>query len=221
MTAPLAFDFATLPAPQRYKLLTGLVVPRPIALVTTLGPGGIVNAAPFSFFNAFSEDPPLVVLGVQSKPDGTSKDTAANLRDTGSFVVNLVDEALAERMNVCAVDFPRDISEIEAAGLTLLPGVTGPVPRIAQAPAALECRHSLTLEVSSVRRLSIGQVVYLHVREGIVDPATLRVNVGAYRPLARLYGNLYARLGEVFTLTRLSFDEWRGRAGADADEAAS
>jgi flavin reductase (DIM6/NTAB) family NADH-FMN oxidoreductase RutF len=218
MTADLTFDFATLPAPQRYKLMTGLVVPRPIALVTTLGPGGIVNAAPYSFFNAFSEDPPLVVLGVQSKPDGTPKDTAANLRDIGSFVVNLVDEALAERMNVCAVDFPRDISEIEAAGLSLLPGVTGEVPRIAEAPAALECRHYLTLEVSAVRRLCIGQVVYVHTRAGIVDPTTLRVNIGTYQPVARLYGNFYARLGEVFTLTRLSFDEWRDRAGAGSDK---
>jgi flavin reductase (DIM6/NTAB) family NADH-FMN oxidoreductase RutF len=217
----LTFDFATLPGPQRYKLLTGLVVPRPIALVTTLGPGGIVNAAPFSFFNVFSEDPPLVVLGLQSKPDGTPKDTPTNLRETGSFVVNLVDEALGERMNVCAVDFPRDVSEIEAAGLTLLPGVTGPVPRIAEAPAALECRHYLTLEVSRARRLSIGQIVYLHARAGILDPATLRVNIGAYRPLARLYGNLYARLGEVFALTRLSYEEWRGQARARSDETAS
>ena len=106
MSALVPGDFTTLPAQDRYKLLCALVVPRPIALVTTLGPGGIVNAAPFSFFNVFAEDPPLVVLGLQSRPDGSLKDTSAHIRDTSSFTVNLVDEALAERMNICAVDFP-------------------------------------------------------------------------------------------------------------------
>ena len=106
MVAPFQADFTTLPAQDRYKLLCALVVPRPIALVTTLGPGGIVNAAPFSFFNVFAEAPPLIVLGLQSRPDGSLKDTSAHIRDIGSFTVNLVDEALAERMNVCAVDFP-------------------------------------------------------------------------------------------------------------------
>ena len=122
MVAPFQADFTTLPAQDRYKLLCALVVPRPIALVTTLGPGGIVNAAPSSFFNVFAEAPPLIVLGLQSRPDGSLKDTSAHIRDIGSFTVNLVDEALAERMNVCAVDFPPGTSEIDAAGLTGLPG---------------------------------------------------------------------------------------------------
>ena len=106
MVAPFQADFTTLPAQDRYKLLCALVVPRPIALVTTLGPGGIVNAAPFSFFNVFAEAPPLIVLGLQSRPDGSLKDTSAHIRDIGSFTVNLTDEALAERMNVCAVELP-------------------------------------------------------------------------------------------------------------------
>jgi flavin reductase (DIM6/NTAB) family NADH-FMN oxidoreductase RutF len=92
----MTFDFGNLPQPLRYKLLVGLVVPRPIALVTSMGPSGIVNAAPFSFFNVFSEEPPLVVLGLQSRPDGSIKDTPANIRETGAFVINLVDEGLAE-----------------------------------------------------------------------------------------------------------------------------
>ena len=118
----MTFDFETLEQPLRYKLLVGLVVPRPIALVTSVGVNGIINAAPFSFFNVFSEEPPLLVLGLQSRPDGTIKDTPANIRETGAFVVNLVDEALAEQMNICAVDFPSGESEIEAAGLDLVPG---------------------------------------------------------------------------------------------------
>jgi flavin reductase (DIM6/NTAB) family NADH-FMN oxidoreductase RutF len=217
----MTFDFDTLPQPQRYKLLVGLVVPRPIALVTTVGPGGIVNAAPFSFFNVFSEEPPLVVLGLQSRPDGTIKDTPANIRETGAFVVNLVDEALAEQMNICAVDFPRGESEIDAAGLDLCAGTAIPVPRIASAPVALECRHYLTLEVSRERRLCIGQVVCLHVRNGIVDPDNLRVDIDAYRPVARLHGNYYARLGEVFQLVRQSYPDWKSDGAKPARREAS
>ena len=204
----LSFDPAAMAQRDRYKLLIGLVIPRPIALVTTLGPTGIVNAAPFSFFNLFSESPPLVVLGLQSKPGGELKDTSAHIRDRGAFVVNLVDEALGERMNICAIDFPPEVSEIDAAKLSLLPGEKIPVPRIAEAPASLECRHFTTLEVSAQRRLAIGEIVHIHVREGIVDPERLRVDIKQYRPLARLYGNFYASLGEPFTHVRQSYEEW-------------
>lgn len=211
----MTFDFETLEQPLRYKLLVGLVVPRPIALVTSVGVNGIVNAAPFSFFNVFSEEPPLLVLGLQSRPDGTIKDTPANIRETGAFVVNLVDEALAEQMNICAVDFPSGESEIEAAGLDLVPGTSVAVPHIASAPVALECRHYMTLEVSRERRLCIGQVVCLHVRDGILEPSNLRVNVEAYRPVARLYGNYYARLGEIFQMVRQSYVEWKSQSRRD------
>lgn len=204
---------------MRYKLLVGLVVPRPIALVTSIGPGGVVNAAPFSFFNVFSEEPPLVLLGLQSRPDGSIKDTPANIRETGAFVINLVDEALAEQMNVCAVDFPASESEIDAAGLELAAGTEIGVPHIATAPVALECRHYMTLEVNRERRLCIGQVVCLHVRDGIVNPENLRVDIDAYRPVARLHGNYYARLGEVFQLVRQSYSEWKTGAAPRRDAA--
>jgi flavin reductase (DIM6/NTAB) family NADH-FMN oxidoreductase RutF len=110
VAADIGFD--ALDPALRYKLLVGVVVPRPIAFVTTLGADGQVNAAPFSFFNVFSEEPPLVVLGLQSKPDNSPKDTTANIRRSGEFVVNLVDEDLAEAMNLCAVDFPPEVSEL-------------------------------------------------------------------------------------------------------------
>src|SRR6266849_1500023 len=190
MTAPFEVDFSTLPLALRYKLLAALVVPRPIALVTTVGSDGVVNAAPFSFFNVFSEDPALVVLGLQARPDGTPKDTLKHIRQTGAFVVNLVDEAIADRMNICSVDFPSNISEIKAAGFDILPGVAVPVPRIAEAPVALACRHYMTLEVTFRRHLCIGMVV-------------------------RLLGNLYARLGEKFVLKRQSFAEWQADADVD------
>ena len=127
----LRFDFAELSATDRYKLLGGLIVPRPIALVTSHSPDGRVNAAPFSFFNVFAEEPPLVVLGLGISPLGGAKDTTLNIRDTGEFVVNLVDEPIAEAMNLCAIDFPPEISEIEVAGLDLAPSEAVAPPRIA------------------------------------------------------------------------------------------
>ena len=208
MSEQLSYDLASLSPHDRYKILISLVIPRPIALVTTLGPTGIVNAAPFSFFNIFSEDPALCVLGLQAKPGGGLKDTSAHIRDRGAFVVNLVDEAIGKQMNQCAVDFPPEISEIDAAKLSLLPSEKVKIPRIAEAPAALECRHYTTLEVSSLRRLAIGEIVHVHVRKGLWDPDKMRVDMTQYRPLARLFGNYYASLGEPFTHVRQSYEEW-------------
>jgi flavin reductase (DIM6/NTAB) family NADH-FMN oxidoreductase RutF len=213
MATPFEADFTVLAAQDRYKLLCSLVVPRPIALVTTLGPSGIVNAAPFSFFNVFAEDPALVALGLQARPDGSLKDTSAHIRDTGVFTVNLVDEALAERMNICAVNFPPDTSELDVAGLTAVPGTANAVPRIAEAVASLECRHYQTIEVRNGRRLCVGEVLYLHARAGIIDPVRLYVNLDAYKPVARLFANLYAPLGKPFTLVRQTYAEWLAAGG--------
>lgn len=206
--ADLSYDLDSLSQHDRYKLLISLVIPRPIALVTTVGPTGVVNAAPFSFFNIFSEHPPLCVLGLQSRPDKTLKDTSSHIRDRGAFVVNLVDEALGAQMNQCAVDFPPEVSEIDAAKLSLLPSEKIDIPRIAEAPASLECRHFTTLEVSAQRRLAIGEILHVHVRKGLWDTEKMRIDMTQYRPLARLFGNFYASLGEPFTHTRQSYEEW-------------
>jgi flavin reductase (DIM6/NTAB) family NADH-FMN oxidoreductase RutF len=152
VTSAFDSDFSARTPHDRYKLLCALIVPRPIALVTTLGRDGTVNAAPFSFFNVFAEEPALIAIGLNSQADGSLKDTSANIRDTGAFTVNLIDQTLAARMNTCAVNFPADMSEIDAAQLSTLPGAAIPVPRVAEAPAALECRHYVTLEVSRFRR---------------------------------------------------------------------
>jgi flavin reductase (DIM6/NTAB) family NADH-FMN oxidoreductase RutF len=208
MSKFISYDPDTMKQHDRYKLLISLVIPRPIALVTTLGPTGVVNAAPFSFFNVFSEAPPLCVLGLQAKPNGSLKDTSTHIRERGEFVVNLVDEALGAQMNQCAVDFPAGVSEIDAAKLSLLPGERVNIPRIAEAPGSLECRHYQTLEVSATRRLVIGEIVHIHVREGLWDTDKMRIDMTKYHPLARLYGNFYASLGEPFTHVRQSYDEW-------------
>jgi flavin reductase (DIM6/NTAB) family NADH-FMN oxidoreductase RutF len=205
----MRFDLAELSASERYKLLGGLVVPRPIALVTTESAEGRVNAAPFSFFNVFAEEPPLVVLGLGISPVGGAKDTTVNIRATGQFVVNLVDEAIAEAMNLCAIDFPPEISEIAVAALDLAPSQKVAPPRIAQAPVNLECRRYLTLEVARERSLVIGEVLVAHVRDGLIDPASLRVDRDAYAPIGRLFGGGYVRTRDRFEMPRLTYEEWR------------
>jgi flavin reductase (DIM6/NTAB) family NADH-FMN oxidoreductase RutF len=203
--------FPELEPRERYKLLCATIVPRPIALVTSVSAHGIVNAAPFSFFNVFSEDPPLIVLGLQHKPDAAPKDTTRNIAETGVFVVNLVDEGLAEAMNVCAVDFPPGLSEIEAAKLALLAGLDVPVPHIAQAPFALECRREVALAFGPHRELLVGEVLRLHARDGLMDAERLRVDMEAYHPVGRLFRDGYARQRDRFELKRETYEEWRNR----------
>ena len=206
----MELDFAALSARDRYKLLGGLVIPRPIALVTSRSPAGHDNAAPFSFFNVLAEEPPIVVLGLGVAASGGAKDTTNNIREVGEFVVNLVDEPLAEAMNLCAIDFPPEISEIEVAGLDLLPAERVQVARIAQSPVHLECRRLMMLQPGRERYIILGEVVWLHVRDGIVDPTTLRV-APDYAPVGRLFGGGYVRTQDRFELPRLTFEEWQAR----------
>ena len=211
----MKFDLRALAPAERYKLLGGLIVPRPIALVTTRSADGRSNAAPFSFFNVFAEEPPLIVLGLGISPSGGAKDTTVNIRDTGEFVVNLVDEAIAEAMNLCAIDFPPEVDEIEVAGLALAPSDKVAPPRIAQAPVNLECRRYLTLQPARERYLVLGRVVMAHVRDGVLDPATLRVDRDAYAPIGRLFGGGYVRTHDLFEMPRLTYREWLERSGGD------
>src|SRR3981189_1562363 len=167
------FDLAQIPTTDAYKLLVSTVVPRPIALVTTVDSAGRVNAAPFSFFNAVSSVPPVVVLGISpgdASGDGY-KDTERNIRDTGEFVVNLVDEALAERMNVCAVDFPKDIGELERAELHPLASVEVKPPRIAEAPVSFECKRITGLSLGARSTLEVGRGIHIHIRDALAHPA--------------------------------------------------
>jgi flavin reductase (DIM6/NTAB) family NADH-FMN oxidoreductase RutF len=201
------FDFARMAPLERYKLLCGVVVPRPIALVTSIDAQGRVNAAPFSFFNVFSDDPPQIVLGLQHKAASEPKDTTRNLEEAREFVVNMVDEPLAETMNLCATDFPPGVSEIEVLGIATEPGARVAVPRIAAAPFALECRKVLSLAFSQSREILIGEVLAIHGREGLVDTEKLYVDPYRYRPIGRLAGSAYCRQGEMFLLHRVRYDQ--------------
>jgi flavin reductase (DIM6/NTAB) family NADH-FMN oxidoreductase RutF len=195
------FDFQDLDPKDRYKLITATVVPRPVALVSTRIEDGLTNAAPFSFFNVFSEDPPLVVLGLQSNPDLALKDTTHNIRMTGEFVVNLVDEDIASQMVACAVNFPRGENETGPAGLALTLSENIDVDYISEAPITLECRRVTVLQFAKTRDLAIGEIVGLHAREGIIDKDTLRVNWDAYNPIGRLYANQYIRTHDRFSMS--------------------
>jgi flavin reductase (DIM6/NTAB) family NADH-FMN oxidoreductase RutF len=199
-----------------YKLVCGLVVPRPIALTTTMSVTGVVNAAPFSFFNIFSERPAVVALGLNSRPDGSIKDTTRNIRETGEYVIHVVTQSIAEKANVCATEFPSDMSEIDIARFTLKPSLVVSPPTIAEAPVALECRLMSITPLSPVRNIVLGEVVRIRTAPGIVDPERFHVDISAYRPVARLFGNLYARLGELFELKRLTYSEWQDKEATKA-----
>lgn len=209
------FDLAQIPQEQAYKLLVGTVVPRPIALATTMDLQGRVNAAPFSFFNAVSSIPPVVVLGIgggEGTGDGW-KDTERNIRDTGEFVVNLVDEALAERMNICAVDFPSVVGELDIARLTALPSAGVKPPRIAESPVSFECRRLTGLSLGARSVLEVGRVVHIHIRDDLVDPARFYVATDKMRLVARMHGRgWYARTSDLFEMPRMSLADWQARS---------
>jgi flavin reductase (DIM6/NTAB) family NADH-FMN oxidoreductase RutF len=194
LTGPLKED--------AYMILAGLVTPRPIALTTTISPEGRVNAAPFSFFNVLGDDPPIVGLCPGDRAPGVPKDTALNIRLTREFVVNLVDEAIAEAMNRCATSLPPGENELEHAGLTALASSAVRPPRIAEAPASLECRSHSIIEIGG-NRLIIGEVLRVHVRDGIFDSETWLVNPGAYQPIGRMQSpHWYCRTREMFEMKR-------------------
>ena len=160
---------------RAYALLASLVTPRPIALVTSLGPDGVVNAAPFSFFNLLGASPPICAFAPGDREDGTPKDTARNIRAGHEFVVNLVDEGIAEAMNQCAASLPYGESELPRAGLTTVPSSVVKPPRLAEAPASLECVEWGTLHIGD-NRVVIGLIKRLHLRAELFDAEKQRIH---------------------------------------------
>ncbi|QJE96259.1 flavin reductase family protein [Luteolibacter luteus] len=189
-------------ADRAYAILAGLVMPRPIAWVTTLNEDGSVNAAPFSFFNVFGDDPPLVIFAPGDRADGTPKDSARNAKRSGEFVVNLVSEQMKEAMNLTAATLPNGVSEIPHAGLeTLASSVVAP-PRIAGVPAALECKVHSTQEIGS-NRIILGIVHRVHVDESILDQEALRIRQELYHPVGRMGSpNWYCHTADLFEMVR-------------------
>ena len=193
-------DFGELTAYQRYKLMASLIVPRPIALVTTLGPTGVVNAAPFSMFNMVGEDPPLVMISVnRQNAQGRLKDTAVNILRSGEFVVHLPDESIAAQMHACGETLEPDVSEVAHTGLTLRPSRAVAVPTIVEAPVAFECVLHERL-VNESRYVFFGRVEALHAREGLIDTERWRVRLQDYFPVARFGASYYVTTRDRFSL---------------------
>lgn len=194
----LSFDFDALTAKERYKLLIGTVIPRPIALITTVSADGVPNAGSFSFFNILTHDPAIMAVGIEYKPDGQPKDTAANILATGEFTVHISDHAMVDQMEICSIKFPPDVDEIAVAGLDTTPGETVRSPRILAAPAAFECHLVQTVPVTPARVIVLGQVKRMFVRETLVDSTSLHIDQMAIDAVGRLGGHLYARQLDQF-----------------------
>ncbi|MGH7992640.1 MAG: flavin reductase family protein [Limisphaerales bacterium] len=189
-------------ADRAYQLLVSLVTPRPIALVTTLSPDGRVNAAPFSFFNVLGAQPPIVAFAPGDRDNGTPKDTVLNVRATHEFVVNLVDETIAEAMNQCAASLPYGENELARAGLTAAPSSLVKPPRIAEAPASLECVEWGTLQIGK-NHVVIGVVKRLHLREELFDAEKKRINTEKLFLIGRMSApHWYCRTRDRFEMIR-------------------
>jgi flavin reductase (DIM6/NTAB) family NADH-FMN oxidoreductase RutF len=210
----MLFDFAELSSQNRYKLLTSTVTPRPIAWVVTLDALGRRNAAPFSFFNALVSDPPIVGIGIGGRrpadAPGSWKDSGANIRATGEFVVNLVAFDARSPMNVTAIAVPHDVDELAEAGLTALPSVKVKPPRIAESPVALECETFSIVDVSTDHAIVLGRVLAMHVRDdAVLDRARCHIDTPKLDLIGRMHGSgWYARTTDLFEMPRIAVNDW-------------
>jgi flavin reductase (DIM6/NTAB) family NADH-FMN oxidoreductase RutF len=192
---------------DNYKLLTNIVVPRPIAWVTSQNADGVINLAPFSFFNAVSGHPLYLIISIGVNDAGEKKDSAKNILASGEFVVNLVTEELFDAMNISAADFPSGESELVAAGLHDAPSVKVKPPRVAESQASMECKlHSSQLLGKNT--LIIGEVVMFHVADHLMGP---RMHVNNFAPIGRLGSpSMYCRTTDRFDVARISYAKWVG-----------
>ncbi len=210
----MLFDFDTMPHGNRYKLLVSCVVPRPIAWVVTQDKAGVLNAAPYSFFNVFGEDPAVVAIAVGPRPEGSAKDTLANIEAMGEFTLSMVPFALAEQMVVTAADFPPEVDELAAAGLTTLPSSKIRTPRIAESPVAMECTLWKTIPVG-IHTMVMGEVKAMH----IADEAVMNVEKGYIdTPKLDLVGRMHGRgwystTRDRVEIPRITAAQWAAQAG--------
>ena len=194
----MQIDPAYLDAEAAYRLLTGVVVPRPIAWVTSLSSGGVLNLAPFSAFTFVSPKPPMLAISVGRK-GGIYKDTAQNILNNEEYVVHIANSNLMTAVHESSTEHPPDISEVEELRLSTLPGERVKVRRLAAAPIAMECRFRQCLEFGETRsRLIVGEVLVFHIRDGLLQIG--KIETKALDPIARIAGPRYAMLGEIVTL---------------------
>jgi flavin reductase (DIM6/NTAB) family NADH-FMN oxidoreductase RutF len=208
----LHFDFKNSSTREIYNLINGLVAPRPIALVTSLSPEGKLNAAPFSAYNYLSINPPIIGLGIQARTPGGEelKDTSRNIELTKEFVVNVVTEDIGQKMNICGIEFPPDVSDLEMAGFTTEKSLVVNVPRIQQAHAALECRLYESLKPNGSARIILGEVVAAYVEDQFIDPKGPYVIAQNLHAIGRMNSlNNYVRTRDAFiSIPRLTYEQW-------------
>jgi flavin reductase (DIM6/NTAB) family NADH-FMN oxidoreductase RutF len=214
----MRFDVKNTPQRTIYSLINGLVAPRPIALVTTLSPNGLLNAAPFSSFNYLCINPPILGLGIAAKSvtDGKIeiKDTARNIEQTGEYVVNVVTEDIAQKMNICGVDFPSEISEPEMAGFTTEPSLVVKVPRLKESHAAFECKLYDTLKPGTAgSRIILGEVVAVYVDDQYMDEKGPYIKAEDLHSIGRMNGlSKYVHTRDAFfDVKRMNYEAWKGK----------
>ena len=199
------FDPDLIDQKATYKLLTGAVIPRPIGWISSISKDGIPNLAPFSFFNAVGEDPPHVMFSTV-RPNNSNKDTLNNVLETGQFVVNMVVENIVEQMNTTSQSVSSDVNEFELAGLTAIPSLKVKAPRVKESPINMECElvHHYTLEDNKHggATILIGRVIMFHIDESVLLD-DFKINMETYKPVARLAGSNYSKLGEIFSIKRI------------------
>ncbi len=209
----MLFDFAELSARDRYKLLVATITPRPIAWVVSQNASGRLNAAPFSFFNAFSGEPPVIGIGVSSHEPGRPKDTRRNIRETGEFVVNLVSEETVEAMVITAIEFEAGVDELAEAGMKTLPSVRVKPPRIAISPVAMECELMQIVDLGPDNALVLGRVLAMHVHdEMVLDREKHHIDTPKLKLVGRMHGTgWYARTRDRFEVPRIARANWKLR----------
>ena len=205
----MQFNFKDMKRLDRYKLMVSTIVPRPIGFVTSLSADGVVNAAPFSFFNGMASEPPTLVLGLETYPGfAPVKDTGDNIRDTGEFVVALVSEDMGDQMNLCAMAYPPEVNELEEAGLTALPAVDVAPPLIGEAPVNFECKRVTTLEMSGGSKIVVGEIIRMHIKDEFIDMEKLYVDTPALKLIGRMHGTgTYARTTDLYEMVRPNSDK--------------
>ncbi len=207
----MQLNLSELSPQKQYFVLSSLVLPRPIAWVTTLNEDGSVNAAPFSYFQLLGQSPPLIVLGIGRRRDGSAKDTFRNIRRAREFVINLVNEENAELMNLSSTEFPPEISETQALGLKTEASAVVKPPRLAVSPASFEGREIQTLLIGE-NQVVMGELLVAHIRDEFIDAQTLHVKTEEMHMIGRLQGGEgggYARTRDPFHMKRVSYEEWQ------------
>ncbi len=198
---------------DNYKLMIGSIVPRPIAFVTSVSKSGVVNAAPFSFFNIVGVEPPMLMISCMRKPNGEMKDTASNITASKEFIVHIVSEEIVEQVNTASLDVPPEVDEIEMAQLTTVPGDLVNVPRVTESKIALECKlyqhvpAGKDAEGRPTADVLIGEVIRFHIDDEIYEDG--RIDLRQLKPVSRLAGLFYGTVGETFERPRPTYEEWK------------